>query len=178
MGEQPERVLIGGTLGHYRIESTLGRGGMGVVYRAQDPALGRDVAIKLLRVETSQHPERVRRFSQEARAASALNHPNICQIYDVGPDYLVMELVERPTLQERIREGAIPLGEALRIADQIAEALGASHEKLITHRDLKPGNVKIKEDGTVKVLKKAFPVLAGEFTLQVPTPIDPLPKIA
>src|SRR4029077_9480975 len=116
------------------------------VYRAHDSRLRRDVAIKT----SLQHFDE--RFEREARVIAALNHPNICGIYDVGPDYLVMELVEGPTLKERIDDGAIPLDEALRISEQIAAALEAAHEKLITHRDLKPGNIKIKEDGTVKVL--------------------------
>src|ERR1700724_479511 len=133
-------------LGPYEILAPIGAGGMGEVYRARDPRLGRDVAIK---VSAQQFTER---FEREARAIAALNHPNICQIYDVGPDYLVMELVEGPTLKERIEEAVIPLDEALRIAEQIAGALAAAHEKFITHRDLKPGNVKIKDDGTVKVL--------------------------
>jgi serine/threonine protein kinase len=151
----------GDRLGPYEILALLGKGGMGEVYRAHDPRLNRDVAIK---ISFQQFDER---FEREARAIAAFNHPNICQIYDVGPDYLVMELVEGPTLRDRIHEGAIPLHEALRIADQIAEALAAAHEKLITHRDLKPGNVKIKDDGTVKVLdfglaKLGTPASAGD----------------
>jgi serine/threonine protein kinase len=133
-------------LGPYLILAHVGQGGMGEVYRAHDPRLRRDVAIKV----SSQRFDQ--RFEREARAIAALNHPNICQIYDVGPDYLVMELIEGQTLKQRINEGAIPLDEALRIAEQIAEALAAAHERFIIHRDLKPDNVKIKSDGTVKVL--------------------------
>src|SRR5262249_53433855 len=92
------------------------------------------------------------RFEREVRAVAALNHANICQIYDVGPNYLVLELVEGPTLAERIRRGALPLEESLLIARQIAEALEAAHERGIIHRDLKPANIKVKPDGTVKVL--------------------------
>src|SRR5262249_12826620 len=92
------------------------------------------------------------RFEREVRAVAALNHPNICHIYDVGPNYLVMELIEGPTLADRIRQGALPLEEALSIARQIAEALEAAHEKGIIHRDLKPANIKVKPDGVVKVL--------------------------
>src|ERR1700674_836440 len=139
-------LTAGDKLGPYEILARIGKGGMGEVYRAHDPRLRRDVAIKI----SSQRFDE--RFEREAHAIAALNHPNICGIYDVGPDYLVMELVEGPTLKERIDEGAIPLDEALRIAEQIAAALAAAHEKLITHRDLKPGNVKIRDDGTVKVL--------------------------
>jgi Tol biopolymer transport system component len=119
---------------------------MGEVYRAIDTRLGRAVAIKIAATQFSE------RFGREARAISALNHPHICTLYDVGPNYLVMELVEGSTLGERIKKGAISLEEALAIARQIADALDAAHEKGITHRDLKPGNVKIKPDGTVKVL--------------------------
>ena len=136
----------GDRLGPYEILALIGQGGMGVVYRAHDPRLRRDVAIKI----SSQRFDD--RFEREARAIAALNHPNICQIYDVAPDYLVMELVEGPTLKERIKEGPIPLDEALRIAGQIGEALAAAHERFIVHRDLKPDNIKIKDDGTVKVL--------------------------
>src|SRR5438552_17197065 len=116
-------LSAGDKLGPYEILAPIGKGGMGEVYRAHDPRLGRDVAIKI----SSQRFDE--RFEREARAIAALNHPNICHIYDVGPDYLVMELIEGPTLKERIEEGAIPLDEALRIADQIAEALAAAHEK-------------------------------------------------
>jgi serine/threonine-protein kinase len=119
---------------------------MGEVYRAGDPRMGREVAIKTSAERFSD------RFEREVRAVAALNHPNICQVYDVGPNYLVMELVEGPTLADRIKQGAIPLDEALNIARQIADALEAAHEKGIVHRDLKPANIKIKPDGTVKVL--------------------------
>src|SRR5580658_226629 len=119
---------------------------MGEVYRATDPRMGRDVALKICAERFSD------RFSREVHAVAALNHPNICHLYDVGPDYLVMELVEGPTLAERIQLGAVPLGEALEIARQIAAALEAAHEKGIVHRDLKPGNIKLRPDGTVKVL--------------------------
>jgi serine/threonine-protein kinase len=119
---------------------------MGEVYRARDPRMGRDVAIKVCTERFSD------RFEREVRAVAALNHPNICQIYDVGPNYLVMELVEGPTLADRIKQGAIPMEETLPIARQITDALEAAHEKGIVHRDLKPANVKIKPDGAVKVL--------------------------
>jgi eukaryotic-like serine/threonine-protein kinase len=117
-------VALGSKVGPYEILSLIGQGGMGEVYRAHDSRLRRDVAIK---TSTQRFDER---FEREARAIAALNHPNICQIYDVGPDYLVMELVEGPTLAERIKQGPVPLAEALPISDQIAEALAAAHEKL------------------------------------------------
>ena len=113
---------------------------------ARDPRLGRDVALK---VSAQQFTER---FAREARIVASLNHPNICTLHDVGPNYLVMELVEGPTLAERIAKGALPLEEALKVAAQIGDALEAAHDKGITHRDLKPGNIKIRPDGMVKVL--------------------------
>jgi Tol biopolymer transport system component/predicted Ser/Thr protein kinase len=134
-------VASGTKLGPYEILASIGAGGMGEVYRAHDSRLKRDVAIKVSAAQFSE------RFEREAKAIAALNHPNICQIYDVGPDYLVMELIEGESPQ-----GPLPLAEALRIARQIADALEAAHDKGITHRDLKPANIKIKPDGTVKVL--------------------------
>src|SRR5438270_448317 len=139
-------LTAGDRLGPYEILSRIGAGGMGEVWRARDTRLGREVAIK---VSADQFSDR---FEREARAVAALNHPNICVLHDVGPDYLVMELVDGATLAERIRQGPIPVGEALALARQIAEALDAAHEKGIVHRDLKPANIKIKPDGAVKVL--------------------------
>jgi eukaryotic-like serine/threonine-protein kinase len=139
-------LSAGTRLGPYEIIAPLGAGGMGEVYRASDPRLHREVAIKIAAVQFSE------RFEREARVVAALNHPNICHIYDVGPNYLVMELVEGPTLGERIKQGAMPLDETLDIARQIVAALEAAHERGIVHRDFKPGNVKIRPDGTVKVL--------------------------
>src|SRR5438552_845634 len=139
-------LATGERLGPYEILAPIGAGGMGQVYQARDTRLGRDVAIKSSSARFSEV------FEREARAIAALNHPNICQLYDVGPNYIVMELLVGPTLDERIRQGALPEDEAIRIARQIADALEAAHEKGIVHRDLKPGNVKILPDGTVKVL--------------------------
>jgi len=136
----------GQSLGPYRIESFMAAGGMGEVYRATDTRLHREVAIKVCAERFSE------RFAQEARIIASLNHPNICQLYDVGPNYLVMELVEGPTLADRIRQGALPLKEALSIARQIAEGLEAAHEKGRIHRDLKPANVKVRPEGVVKLL--------------------------
>ena len=139
-------IKPGVKLGPYEIVFAIGRGGMGEVWKARDPRLGRDVAIK---VSAQQFTDR---FEREARAIAALNHPNICTLHDVGPNYLVMELVEGPTLADRIKQGPIPLEEALAIARQITDALAAAHERGIVHRDLKPANIKIKPDGSVKVL--------------------------
>jgi hypothetical protein len=140
---------------------------MGEVYRATDTRLHRQVAIKVSAARFNE------RFEREARLIASLNHPNICQLHDVGPNYLVMEFVEGPTLAERIRQGAIPLEESLAIARQIGDALEAAHERGIVHRDLKPGNVKVKPDGTVKVLdfglaKMADPLEAGDRTAESP----------
>src|ERR1700682_1127648 len=134
-------LSAGDHLGPYEILSPIGAGGMGEVYRARDPRLNRDVAIK---VSTAQFSER---FEREPKAIAPLNRPNICHLYDVGPNYLVMEYIEGEAPQ-----GPLPLEEVLRITRQIADALEAAHEGGITHRDLKPGNIKIKPDGTVKVL--------------------------
>src|SRR5580698_1909427 len=139
-------LSVGDKLGSYEIVSAIGKGGMGEVWKAHDPQLGRDVAIK---ISAQQFTDR---FEREAHAIAALNHANICTLHDVGPNYLVMELVEGPTLAERIAEGPVPLEAALTIAKQIADALEAAHEKGIVHRDLKPANIKIKPDGRVKVL--------------------------
>ncbi len=150
-------TLSGGTrLGPYEIVVPLGAGGMGEVYRARDTRLGRDVAIKVVPDTFAADAERLARFEREARLLAALNHPNIASIYGLEPSgasrALVMELVEGPTLADRIAQGALPLDEALPIAKQIAEALEFAHDGGIVHRDLKPANVKVRADGTVKVL--------------------------
>jgi Tol biopolymer transport system component/predicted Ser/Thr protein kinase len=152
-------VAAGSELGPYRIEGALGAGGMGRVYRAVDTRLGRKVAVKISAKEFTD------RFQREARAISALNHPHICTLYDVGPNYLVMELVEGETLAARLKKGKLSLDDALLYGGQIAAALAEAHSKGITHRDLKPGNVMIGKNG-VKVLDfglaKVAPASAGE----------------
>jgi eukaryotic-like serine/threonine-protein kinase len=150
----------GTKLGPYEIIELIGAGGMGEVYRAADTRLDREVAIKVSAEAFSE------RFEREARVIASLNHPNICTLFDVGPNYLVMELIGGPTLADRINEGAIPLDEALPLARQIAEALEAAHEKGVVHRDLKPGNVKITNGGVVKVLDFGLAKIVGE----APTP--------
>ena len=134
----------------------LGEGGMGAVYRARDTRLKRDVAIKVLLAEVAHDPERLARFEREAQILAQLSHPNIAAIFGVeqvgDTTALVLEYVEGPTLADRIARGPIPLDEALPIARQIAEALEAAHEQGIIHRDLKPANIKVRPDGTVKVL--------------------------
>ena len=146
----------GTTLGPYHVTAKIGEGGMGVVYRARDTKLDRDVALKVLPDAFTQDPDRLARFEREAKVLASLNHPNIAAIYGLeeADDIraLVLELVEGPTLADRIKQGPIPLDEALPIAKQIAEALEAAHEAGVIHRDLKPANIKVKHDGTVKVL--------------------------
>ena len=149
--------LASGTqLGRYEIRSQLGAGGMGEVYRARDTQLGRDVALKVLPSSYSTNEDRLRRFQQEARAASALNHPNIVVVYDVGSHnglpYVVSELLEGNTLRERVSGSALPQRRALDYAIQIARGLAAAHDKRIVHRDLKPDNIFITEDDRAKIL--------------------------
>jgi len=144
--------MLNSIVAHYRIVSKLGEGGMGVVYRATDTKLQRDVALKFLPEELANDPGRRSRFEREAQVLAALNHPHIAAVYGLEDRAIVMELVEGPTLADRIAAGPIPLDEALEIARQIAEAMEAAHEKGIVHRDLKPANVKLTADGQVKVL--------------------------
>ena len=159
----------GTKLAHYEISTLLGKGGMGEVWRARDTKLGREVAIKTLPEEFSKDADRLARFEREAKLLASLNHPNIAAIYGLeqheGTRFLVLELVEGPTLGDRIKQGAIPVKESLELALQTAEALEAAHEKGVIHRDLKPDNIKVTPDGKVKVLDfglaKAF---AGDGT--------------
>ncbi|MBI4910278.1 MAG: serine/threonine-protein kinase [Acidobacteria bacterium] len=155
-------LSAGDKLGPYEILVPIGAGGMGEVWKARDTRLNRTVAIK------TSHQQFNERFEREARAVAALNHPNVCILHDIGPDFLVMEYVEGSTLAHRIEAGPVPLAEALNIARQIVEALEAAHEKGITHRDLKPENVKITPDGIVKVLDFGLAALP-----QGPVTLDP-----
>jgi serine/threonine-protein kinase len=161
----------GNRLGAYEILSLLGAGGMGEVYRARDTKLNRDVALKILPTEFAADPDRLARFKREAQVLASLNHPHIAAIYgfeDSGETHaLVLELVEGPTLADRITKGPISLDEALPIARQIAEALEAAHERGIIHRDLKPANVKVRGDGTVKVLDFGLAKLADPAVASV-----------
>jgi Tol biopolymer transport system component/predicted Ser/Thr protein kinase len=153
-------LSVGDKLGPYEILAPLGAGGMGEVYRATDTRLHREVAIK------TTHQQFSNRFEREARAIASLNHPNICQLYDVGPDYLVMELLEGETLAARLNRGKLPIKETLRYSAQIADALAAAHAKGVIHRDLKPGNVMITKSG-IKVVDFGLAKSAGDETLTV-----------
>jgi eukaryotic-like serine/threonine-protein kinase len=144
-GSAVAQLAVGAHLGPYKIEARIGAGGMGEVYRAADTRLDRKVAIKISAQQFSE------RFDREARAIAALNHPHVCTLYDVGPNYLVMELVEGETLAARLKKGSLPIDQALRYGAEIADALAAAHQKGITHRDLKPANIMVTKSG-VKVL--------------------------
>ncbi|MGA7422826.1 MAG: serine/threonine-protein kinase, partial [Candidatus Sulfotelmatobacter sp.] len=188
-------ALTSGTkLGPYEIQSPLGAGGMGEVYRARDTRLDRNVAVKVLASHLSSSPELKQRMEREGRAISSLNHPNICQLYDIGSqngtDYLVMEFLEGETLAERLRKGAMPLAEVYKIGIAVAEALAVAHRSGIVHRDLKPGNImltaggaKLMDFGLAKPLGvqsagtgsgSAAPSFTAEATMSGPSPLSPL----
>ena len=164
-------VASGSQLGHYAVLGPIGGGGMGRVYRGRDERLGRDVALKVLPDEVRGDPERLARFEREARAAGALNHPNVLVVHDVGADdgtsFMVTELLDGATLRERMRDGPVPLRKALDWAVQIARGLGAAHDKCIVHRDLKPENLFITRDGVAKILDFG---LARSFDQACPLP--------
>ncbi len=171
------QLLPGQHIGAYKIQALLGRGGMGVVYRARDERLRRDVAIKVLPASFAHDADRLRRFEQEAHATSALNHPNILTIYDIGAHegapFIVAELLEGAELRAQLESGALPLRRALEYAQQITTGLAAAHEKGIVHRDLKPENLFVTKDGRVKILDfglaKLRPPQPGVVDTDAPT---------
>jgi serine/threonine protein kinase len=164
MPAAPQRIAPGTRIDHYEIAGWLGAGGMGVVYRARDPRLGRDVAIKLISETLTVDPSRLHRFEQEARAAGQLNHPNIVAVYDIGihngAPYIVSELLEGESLRSRLHAGALPARKAIDFARQTAEGLAAAHERNIVHRDVKPDNLFITKDGRIKILDFGIAKLA------------------
>ena len=180
-------ISAGTCLGPYRIDAKLGEGGMGEVYRARDARLGRDVAVKVLPAALARNPDRRARLRREAELLATLNHPHIAAVYSLEETAdvtgLVMELVEGPTLAERLTRGAVPLVEALSIARQIAEALEAAHDQGIIHRDLKPANIKVRPDGTVKVLdfglaKSLQPAVVSSDAADSPRVLSPAMTLA
>jgi serine/threonine protein kinase len=148
--------MIGETVSRYRIEAELGAGGMGVVYRAHDLELGRDVALKFLPPRLSADPGALARFDREAKLASSLNHPNICIVHDVeqhdGRPFIVMELCHGQSVKQLLKQGPVPIAQAVDLAMQMAGALDAAHQRGIVHRDIKPANLFVSASGQLKVL--------------------------
>jgi len=167
-------LLVGRTIGHYKLSESIGTGGMGDVYLATDVTAGRKAALKLLPTRFTGDAERLKRFQQEAHAVVALNHPNILTVYEIGEDhsihYIASELIEGETLRERLAHGRMQLSEAVDVAIQVASALAAAHQAGIVHRDIKPENIMLRPDGYVKVLDFGIAKLAErEVPLSIPT---------
>src|SRR6266404_5282637 len=157
-------LLVGRTIGHYKLSERIGTGGMGEVYLAPDITAGRKAALKLLPVRFTGDAERLKRFQQEARAVVGLNHPNILTVYEIGEDhsthYIASELIQGETLRQRLMRGRMEVGEAIEVAIQVASALAAAHETGVVHRDIKPENIMLRPDGYVKVLDFGIAKLA------------------
>src|SRR6266487_2293031 len=169
--------IVGKQISHYQVVSRIGRGGMGEVFLAQDASLGRKVALKLLRSDFTRNEERLRRFRQEARAASALNHPNILTIHEIGHDgsshFMATEYVEGETLRQHLSRARMTLGQTLDVAVQVASALAAAHQAGIIHRDIKPENIMVRTDGNVKVLDFGLAKLTDPKTSETAAPTLP-----
>src|SRR6202040_1816994 len=159
-------LLVGQTIGHYKISERIGTGGMGEVYLATDVTAGRKAALKLLPMRFTGDAQRLKRFQQEAHAVVALNHPNILTVYEIGDDhsthYIASELIEGETLRQRLARGRMELNEAIDVAIQVTSALVAAHEAGIVHRDINPGNIMLRRDGYVKVLDFGIAKLAEQ----------------
>src|SRR6266496_2743821 len=166
--------IVGKQISHYQVVSRIGRGGMGEVFLAHDTSLGREVALKLLRRDFTRNEERLRRFQQEARAASALNHPNILTIHEIGHDgslhFMATEYVEGETLRQHLSRARLTVGQTLDVAIQVASALAAAHQAGIIHRDIKPENTMVRTDGNVKVLDFGLAKLAQSKTVETAAP--------
>ncbi len=165
---EPSPRHVGRQLGHYEVLALLGEGGMGAVYAARDTMLGRKVALKLLPSDFTDDPNRLRRFEQEARAASALNHPNILTIYEIGEtdgtQFIATEFVDGETIRQRMARAPMKIDKVLRVAEQVVAALAAAHEAGIIHRDIKPENIMLRRDGLVKVLDFGLAKLINQQT--------------
>jgi serine/threonine protein kinase len=172
---------IGEVIGHYQVTGALGSGGMGEVYLAKDSRLGRRVALKLLPTYLSNDEDRLRRFEQEARAASALNHPNVCVIHEVGETeasqpYIAMEYIDGVTLRQHLTGAPLQLSEVLEVAVQVASGLAAAHEVGVIHRDIKPENIMLRRDGYVKVLDFGLAKLTEQEATDAAPPAGARPK--
>src|SRR6266571_4270190 len=174
LASDPAGPIVGKQIGHYQVLSCIGRGGMGEVFLAHDTSLGRKVALKLLRSDFTRIEERLRRFQQEARAASALNHPNILTIHEIGHDgslhFMATEYVEGETLRQHLSGARSTVGQTLDVAVQVASALAAAHQAGIIHRDIKPENIMVRSDGNVKVLDFGLAKLAQPKTVETAAP--------
>jgi eukaryotic-like serine/threonine-protein kinase len=182
LAEDQTQTLVGQHIGRYRLLSLLGTGGMGEVYLAQDSRLGRQVALKLLPASFTRDQERVRRFEQEARAASRLSHPNICVIHEVGETddgrhFITMEYIDGVTLRQHMTNPQMRLGEALDIAIQAASGLSAAHQAGIVHRDVKPENIMLRTDSLAKVLDFGLAKLTEQPAIEVDSRASPLARV-